>query len=143
MVVSKTSSVWFNHARGRVHLLARSDLLRNLCNSLHVCGDFFTLRKSRTSRSKHHFHNAPSCSSISVVAFACRRFVMGVELPPTPTFHCMHCLSNCSTYEHQGRERIVRSQSTQHWKDHRRGVIKRFLRGLHRRLQQPLSPFFG
>ena len=52
---------------------------------------------------------------ILVVAFACRRFVVGIELSPTSTFHCLHCLSNCSPYEHQGRERFVRSESTQHW----------------------------
>ena len=143
MVVSKTPSVWFNHARGRVHLFARPDLLWNLCYTLHVCSNIFTLRKGRTSRSKHHFHNASSCSSIFVVAFACRRFAMGIELPPTPTFHCLHCLGDCSTYEYQGRERFVWSESTQHWKDRRRGVIKRFPRGHRPRILQPLSPFFG
>ena len=143
MVVSKTPSVWFNHARGRVHLHARPDLLWNLGHSLHVCSDFFTLRKGRTSRSKHHFHNAPSCCCVLVVAFACRRIVVGVELSPTSTFHCLHCLSDCSPYEHQGRERFVRSESTQHWKDHRRGVIKRFLRDHRPRILQPPSPFFG
>ena len=143
MVVSKTPFVWFNHARGRVHLLARSDLLRNLCHTLHVCSNLFTLRKGRTSRPKHHFHNASSCSSITVVAFACRRFVVGVELPPTPTFHRLHCLGNRSTYEHQRRERFVWSESTQHWKDRRRGVIKRSLQGRYQKIQQLLSPFFG
>ena len=143
MVVSKTPSVWFNHARGRVHLLARPDLLRNLGHSLHVCSDLFTFRKGRTSRPKHHFHNTPSCSSISVVAFACWGFVVGVELPPAPAFHCLHCLGNRGTHEHQGRERLVRSESTQHWKDRRRGVIKRSLQGRHQKIQQLLSPFFG
>lgn len=143
MVVSKTPSVWYIHARGRVHLHARPNLLRNLCHSLHVCGDIFTLRKGRTSRPKHHFYNASSRSSISMVAFACRRFVMGVELSPTPTFHCLHCVGDCSSHEHQGRERFVRSKPAQHWKKYRRGVIKRFLRGHRQRIQQPLSPFFG
>lgn len=143
MVVSKTPSVWSNHARGRVHLLARPNLLRNLCISLHVRSDLFTLGKGRTSCSEHHFHNAPSCSSIFVVAFACRRFAVGVELSSTSSLHRLHCLGNRSTHEHQGRERFVRSKPAQHWKKHRRGVIKQFLRGHRQRIQQPLSPFFG
>ena len=68
---------------------------------------------------------------------------MGVELPPTPTFHRLHRLGNRSTHEHQGRERFVRSESTQHWKDLRRGVIKRFLRGHCPWILQTPSPFFG
>ena len=143
MVVSKTPSVWSNHARGRVHLLARPGLLRNLCISLHVRSDLFTLGKGRTSCSEHHFHNAPSCSSISMVAFACRRFAVGVELSSTSSLHRLHCLGNRSSHEHRGRERFLRSQPTQHWKGRRRGIIKRFLQDHPRRILKLPSPFFG